>query len=124
DLASTTDDITGAPLADNVVIVMNGDTPKDCLQRELWPDSTPSNANLMFIYSAGYLKSGWFGGIDRRGNVQGAGPAGKPTSYDGVGTATYATASLAYAIAKGDQSRIAEYAPGVAVGDAFGRNHG
>jgi hypothetical protein len=121
DLAGTTDDMTGAPLADNVVIVLNGDTPKHCLYRDDWPDNTPGNSNLMFIYSAGTLKSGWFGGIDRHGNVQGAGPDGEPTVYNGAMTAKYATASLAYAIAKGDEHRIADFANGVAVGDAFGR---
>jgi hypothetical protein len=121
DLAGTMDDMTGAPLADNVVIVLNGDTPKHCLYRDDWPDNTPGNSNLMFIYSAGTLKSGWFGGIDRHGNVKGAGPDGEPTVYNGAMTAKYATASLAYAIAKGDEHRIAEFANGIAVGDAFGR---
>jgi hypothetical protein len=121
DLASTKDDLNGAPLADNVVIVMNGDTPKHCLYRDDWPDNTPQNSNLMFIYSAGQLRSGWFGGIDRHGNVKGAGPDGEPTTYNGALTAKYATASLAYAIAKGDEQRIAEFANGISVGDVFGR---
>src|SRR5262245_34792635 len=34
DLTGTMDDMTGAPLADNVVIVLNGDTPKHCLVRD------------------------------------------------------------------------------------------
>jgi hypothetical protein len=124
DLAAPEPSIDNATLADNVVIAINGDTPKHCLVREDWPDNTPGNANLMFIYSAGYLKSGWFGGIDRRGNVQGAGADGKPTAYNGAMTARFATASLAYAIARGNERRIAQYANGVAVGNAFGRNRG
>jgi hypothetical protein len=124
DLQGATDPRTEGPLADNVVIAINGDTPKHCLVRDDWPDNTPSNANLMFIYSAGLLKSGWFGSIDRRGNVLGAGPDGKPADYNGAITARYATASLAYAIARGDERRIAEYTNGVSVGDAFGRNRG
>jgi hypothetical protein len=124
DLQGATDPRTGGPLADNVVIAINGDTPKHCLVRDDWPDNTPANANLMLIYSAGYLKSGWFGGIDRRGNVQGAGPDGKPTSYNGATTARYATASLAYAVARGAERRITEFTNGISVGDAFGRNRG
>jgi hypothetical protein len=124
DLQGANDPRTGGPLADNVVIAINGDTPKHCLVREDWPDNTPENANLMFIYSAGLLKSGWFGSIDRRGNVLGAGPDGKPTAYNGALTARYATASLAYAIARGNERRIAEFANGISVGGAFGRNRG
>jgi hypothetical protein len=124
DLQSATDPRTGGPLADNVVIAINGDTPKHCLVRDDWPDNTPGNANLMFIYSAGMLRSGWFGSIDRRGNVLGAGPDGKPTNYNGAMTARYATASLAYAIARGDERRIAEFTSGISIGDGFGRNRG
>lgn len=124
DLQGANDPSTDKPLADNVVIAINGDTPKHCLVRDDWPDNTPDNANLMFIYSAGYLKSGWFGGIDRRGKVQGAGPDGKPTAFNGATTARYATASLAYAVARGYERRIAEFANGVSVRDAFGRNRG
>jgi hypothetical protein len=124
DLQSATDPRTSGPLADNVVIAINGDTPKHCLVRDDWPDNTPGNANLMFIYSAGMLKSGWFGSIDRRGNVLGAGPDGKPTAYNGAMTARYATASLAYAVARGDERRIAEFTNGISVGGAFGRNRG
>jgi hypothetical protein len=99
---------------------MNGDTPKDCLVRDRWPDSTPQNSNLMFIYSAGYLKSGWFGGIDRTGKVLGAGADGKPTTYDAAMTAKYATAALAYAVARGDEHAIAPYTNGIAIGGVFG----
>ncbi|HSR95727.1 MAG TPA: hypothetical protein VLM79_01600 [Kofleriaceae bacterium] len=120
DLMATNDDVTGDPLADHTVIALNGDTPKHCLVRDDWPDNTPSNSNLMFIYSAGQLRSGWFGSIDRHGNVQGAGPDGEPTVYDGALTAKLATASLAYAVAKGDETRISDFANGVVVGDAFG----
>jgi len=124
DLQGANDPKTGKPLAESVVIAINGDTPKHCLVRDDWPDNTPGNANLMFIYSAGYLKSGWFGGIDRRGTVLGAGPDGKPTAYNGALTARYATASLAYAIARGDERQISAFARGVQVGDGFGRNRG
>jgi hypothetical protein len=74
----------------------------------------------MFLYSAGYLKSGWFGGIDRTGKVTGAGPDGKPTDYNSAMTAKYATASLAYAVARGDERAIAPFTNGITVGGVFG----
>jgi hypothetical protein len=120
DLEATLDDATRAPLADSTVIVMNGDTPKNCLDRNRWPDSTPQNANLMFLYSAGYLKSGWFGGIGRTGKVWGAGPDGKPAAYNSAMTAKYATASLAYAVARGDEHAIAPFTNGITIGGVFG----
>ena len=48
--------------------------------------------------------------------MKGAGPDGEPTVYNGALTAKYATASLAYAIAKGDEQRISEFANGISVG--------
>jgi len=48
-------------LADNVVLVVSGDTFKNPFQRTGWPDGTPGNANLLYVRSNGYLKPGWFG---------------------------------------------------------------
>ena len=60
----------------------------------------------MYVYSAGHLKSGWFGSIDRNGNVKGFDAQGKPATYNGANTAKYAMASIAYAIAKRDERAI------------------
>lgn len=50
-------------LADNVVFVVSGDTPKTPFNRNGWGDGTPGNSNLMYVRSNGYLKPGWFGSI-------------------------------------------------------------
>src|SRR5690606_22949700 len=103
DMAATPDDsCAGSSLADNFVLTIHGDTPKDPLVRNGWPDGTPGNANWVYVLGGGLLKSGWFGGIDRNGGVQGFDPAtGQAAPYDGGAAAQAATAAIAYAVAKG-----------------------
>ena len=48
-------------LADNIVMTISGDTPKDALTSSGWPDNTQSNHNLLMVMGNGYLKTGWFG---------------------------------------------------------------
>ena len=50
-------------LADNVVLVVSGDTFKNSFNRNGWSDGTPGNSNLLYVRSNGYLKPGWFGSI-------------------------------------------------------------
>lgn len=122
DLDSINDDATGTPLSRDTVICITGDTPKNCLDRNGWPDNTPRNSNLMFVYSAGHLKSGWVGGIDRAGNVRGVGADGKSTAaYDGAMSARYATAAVAFAAAKRDERLISPFANGITIGGTLGR---
>jgi len=116
DLSSTVDDNTLKALADDTVITIAGDTTKNPLQRGGWPDGTPMNSNVVYIYSAGHLKSGWFGGTNRAGQVQGVTPTGDPTTYNGPTMARYATASIAYAIAKRDERAITTFANGTPLG--------
>lgn len=115
DLADTPDDsCPGSSLADNIVMTIHGDTPKTPLNRSGWPDGTPGNSNWMYVYGNGLLKTGWHGGIDRNGNVQGWDPAtGNNAGYDGGATAQAATAAVAYAVAKGDDRRVSDFARGV-----------
>jgi hypothetical protein len=120
DLTKTTDDSTQVSLADDTVITFTTDTTKDPLTANGWPDNTPSNTNVMYVYSAGHLKPGWFGSIDRKGTVQGFGPDGKPAAYNGATAAKYATASVAYAIAKRDERAISLFANGTTIGGIFG----
>jgi hypothetical protein len=120
DLTATLDDATQTPLADDTVITINGDTPKDPLSRGGWPDGTPRNCNMVYIYSAGHLKSGWFGGVNPDGSVDGVGPDGKIAAYNATETAKYATASIAYAVSKRDDRKIQEFANGVTVAGVFG----
>ncbi len=48
-------------LADNTVLVVTGDTFKHPFERLGWSDSTPGNANLLYVRSNGFLRPGWFG---------------------------------------------------------------
>jgi hypothetical protein len=107
DLATKIDDITGRPLSDDIVITIEGDTPKTPLQADGWPDNTPGNSNLVYVFGSGHLKTGWFGGIDRNGTVTGFDPAtGDPTAnYDGELQAEAAVTAVAYALT-GDIRRV------------------
>jgi hypothetical protein len=73
------------------------------------------------MYTSGHIKSGWFGGIDAAGNVTSPGADGKPVAYDGVTAAKYATAAIAYAVAKRDSRLISPFANGITIEGAFGR---
>jgi hypothetical protein len=120
DLTNTTDSVTGKALADDTVITIHGDTTKDPMNRGGWPDGTPGNTNLVYVYSAGHLKSGWYGSIDRAGTVKGFDAQGNPTGYNGGTTAKFALASIAYAIAKRDERAISTFANGITVANNFG----
>jgi hypothetical protein len=102
---------TSATLADNIVMTIHGDTPKDSTNRNGWPDSTAGNSNWLYVYGNGYLKTGWFGSIDGGGNVTGWDPQ---TGNDVAGqasavTAQAAAAAAAYAVAKGDMRRVQDF---------------
>lgn len=121
DLQNTVDDNTMKALGDDTVITVHGDTTKDPLNRGGWPDGTPNNTNTVYVYSAGHLKSGWYGSIDRSGNVKGFDAQGAPATYNGGNTAKYAMASIAYAIAKRDERAISNFANGLTISGVFGR---
>jgi hypothetical protein len=115
DLAATPDDSCGgASLADNIVLTIHGDTPKNPLDRSGWPDGTQGNSNWVYVMGNGMLKTGWFGGINRQGGVQGfRGGTGEQAGYDGGAQAQAAAAAIAYAIAKGDVRRTSDFARGI-----------
>lgn len=120
DLKTTLDDNTQKPLADNIVITMKGDTYKNPLNKNGWGDGTPMNTNIVYVYSSGQLKTGWFGDITAAGAVQGVGADGKLTTYNGANTAKYAMASVLYATAIGDDRAIQGFVGGTAVSGVFG----
>ena len=97
-------------LGDSVVMTISGDTPKDALTASGWPDGTAQNHNLLMVYGNGYLKTGWFGGMDATGTVTTwdptTGGAGTQTSAQLAGSAA---AAVAYAVAKGDDRRVADF---------------
>ncbi len=106
DLVNTTDG-NGATLADQTTIVIHGDTPKNPTARDGWPDGTPGGANWTYVYSAGYLKTGWFGSIDRNGNALGFDPrTGADAELDRDATGNAAGAAIAYSVSRGDMRRV------------------
>jgi hypothetical protein len=110
DLATKTDSVTGEKLSDAIVITIDGDTPKTPLDRNNWLDDTPSNANWMYVYGGGKLRTGWFGGIDRTGATTGFNPAtGAPAAYNGDLQAQAACAAVAYAIARGNLRAVQDF---------------
>jgi hypothetical protein len=103
----------GTTIADNTVISINGDTPKNPLDRGNWPDGTPGNANWTYVLSAGHLKTGWFGGIDRGGNVRGYNPTtGEDSGASSASTAQSTAAAVVYSVAKGDMRRVSDFYQG------------
>lgn len=120
DLTTTIDEGTTRPLADDTVLTICGDTPHDALDRAGWPDPTPGNSNMVYVWSAGHLKSGWFGGIKRNGAVDGFDANGNVAPYNGANTARLAMASIAYAIAKRDERAISAFANGITISGKLG----
>lgn len=123
DLRATTDSVTNQSLADDTVITITGDTTKDALSHANgnWGDGTTGGCNQVFVYSAGHLKSGWFGNIAPNGTVTGYNASGGDAAYSATNTAKYAMASIAYAIAKGDERAISPFANGLGISGTFGR---
>jgi hypothetical protein len=119
DLTRYVDD-SGRSLADDIVITFAGDTCKDALKANGWPDGSARNHNTLYVYSSGHLKSGWYGSLDAAGAVLGFGADGKPAPYVGADTAKFAAASVLYAVAKRDERAIASFANGIKVGGVFG----
>jgi len=110
DLGTRLDDVSQQPLADDVVITIEGDTPKTPIDRNGWGDGTPDDSNWIYVLGAGSLRTGWFGGVDRNGGVTGFDPAtGASGSNQHDMQAQAAVAAVAYAIARGDRRRVQEF---------------
>lgn len=113
DLSTLDDPSCSSKLADNTVISIHGDTPKNPLVRAGWPDGTPGNSNWIYALGAGRLKTGWFGGIDRNGGVTGFNPAtGQNANVASNSTKEAACAAVAYAVANSDMRRVQEFYKG------------
>jgi hypothetical protein len=118
DCANTPDpSCSSQSLADSIVFTIHGDTTKDCMTQAGWPDGTKGNSNTMYVYGNGFLKTGWFGGIDASGNVTGWDPAtgaavpGQASSL----TAAPAGAAVLYCVSKGDSRRVEDFYTGGAL---------
>jgi len=113
DLTNTVDDNTGETLADSTVITFHGDTPKSATDPGGWPDGTSNNHNRVIVYSAGHIKSGWFGEVKRDDSVRGFDGTGSLVNYNGGAAAKFGLAAIAYAIAKRDDRAISAFANGI-----------
>lgn len=118
DLAATDDQTCGAKsLADNVVMTVHGDTPKDPRQRSGWPDGTPNDTNWIYVMGNGFTKTGWFGGVRANGNTDTFDPTTGNTvpNAGSGGTSAAAGAAVAYAVAKGDMRRVEDFYNGPSI---------
>jgi len=98
-------------LADTTVMTIHGDTPKDPTDRSGWPDGTPGNSNWLYVYGAGHLKTGWFGGIGANGGVSGFDPK-TGENVPGMSsnqTTNAANAAVLYAVTQGDKVAIQQF---------------
>jgi hypothetical protein len=104
-------------LADNLVLTVHGDTPKDPFTKNGWPDGTAKNSNWIYVMGNGFLKTGWFGGVKDQNSVDGFDPTTGAIATDQTSdkTANEAAAAVAYAVAKGDMRRVNDFyrGPGI-----------
>jgi hypothetical protein len=118
DMAAVQDPLcTSRSLADEVVMTIHGDTPKDPRNRNGWPDGTPDNTNWLYVMGNGYLKTGWFGGVKADGSTAGFDPTtGKDMPGQGSdATSAAAGAAVAFAVARGDMKRVRDFYTGPAL---------
>ncbi len=108
---------TSRSLADNVVMTVHGDTPKDPRNRNGWPDGTPANSNWLYVMGNGYLKTGWHGGVRADGRVDGFDPStGKDVQgQSSDSTSAAAGAAAAFAVSKGDMKRVRDFYTGPSI---------
>ncbi len=110
DLAGRTDPITMKPLTEEIVMTIEGDTPKTPFDRTNWLDDTPANSNWMYVYGGGLLKTGWFGGVKPNRETTGFNPTtGGPIAYDGDVQAKAAVGAVAYAVTRGDIRAVQDF---------------
>ena len=88
--------------ANNVIITVQGDTPKHPLRPAGWSDGTPGGSNWIYVVGKGLLKHGWFGRVHSDGTVSGYNPT---TGADDPGitsasTETATAAAIAYVAAR------------------------
>lgn len=115
ELALAPDDTCpGTAIDRSVILTVHGDTPHTPLQSTGWPFATPDGCNWVYVMGAGYLATGWFGGVKPNGVVFGFDPT---TGEDLPGqksenTSTCAGAAIAYAVAKGNMNRVRDFYSG------------
>jgi len=108
---------TARSLADNIVMTVHGDTPKNPRDRGGWPDGTPNNSNWLYVMGNGHLKTGWFGGVNADGSTDGFDPTtgNNVPNQQSNATSAPAGAAVAYAVAKGDMRRVQDFYNGPSI---------
>jgi hypothetical protein len=113
DLAAASDPTCpGKGIDRSVILTVHGDTPKDPLNRVDWPDGTPGGCNWLYVMGAGYLATGWFGGVKTNGTFDGFDPETGQDIPGPSGTAWAASAAVVYAVARGNMNKVREYYQG------------
>lgn len=99
-------------LADNVVMIVSGDTPKNPFNRNGWSDGTPGGTNLLYFRSNGFLKAGWFGRITSNGklNFDPASGQGSPSATPQT-SLTAAQLGILFAITRGNMTVVTQVSP-------------
>ena len=100
-------------LADNVVLVVNGDTFKNPFNRAGWGDGTVGGSNLVFVRGNGYLRPGWFGEVTptARTNFDPWTGALQPSTPNAASTLA-AQLGVLYAIARGNPAAVGRSSAG------------
>jgi hypothetical protein len=97
-------------LADNTVLIVSGDTPKNSYVANGWADGTTGNANVLYVRSNGFTRPGWFGDISPMARINFDPTTG---ALDPMGPNTASTdaawAGALYAIARGDKMAVARF---------------
>ncbi len=108
DLATVMDPGCNQTLDKSVIFTAHGDTPHNPLIASAWPDATPQASNWLYVMGNGYIKTGWFGGVNADGSVDtfdptmGVPATPIPIASQDMSVRTYAAgAAVAYAVAKG-----------------------
>jgi hypothetical protein len=58
----------GSTVAQNLVMHIYGDCTKNALDKAGWPDNPQRDSNFAIVHGAGWLKTGWYGGISPPAN--------------------------------------------------------
>lgn len=96
-------------VADNVVLVVSGDTPKNSFTRSGWPDGTPNATNYLYVRSNGFLAPGWFGAVSPGAGHQRFDPSTgelQPGGTTTTGDEAAPLLALLHAIVRGDATSV------------------
>ncbi|MFT3700425.1 MAG: hypothetical protein QM831_45190 [Kofleriaceae bacterium] len=110
DLAAAPDPSCDSSLADNTVMVINGDTYKAPFDRIGWNDATPGVSNVAYVRSNGFLRTGWFAPLGAGVRTSFDVTNGDTIDYDEATTKdpddAAAFASVLYAVSRGNRTAV------------------